>query len=221
METSTILYGVAIFVLVIILFGMFYYYYFMPLQTNVEQYKMLLLSGPVKFHEKFQQITPVSALVGSRPTLYVPYLGSGLSFVWEMHIPNHAGNSGWYSSYNQLKPILQMEDSPQIAYQPKKNYLSVSLKYRDNPFLAKFTEIKYKNIKLQTWVKYIVVISSNNVRIYENGNIVLSKILEGVPVLYDYGSKIILGQPNNNCQCNIKNFYMYPYPLSTTEISTL
>lgn len=221
MDLTHILYGVAIVAILAIFFGMYYYYYFMSSQTNAGQYKMLLLSGPVNFNEKFQQITTISSLLGKRPTLYVPYLGYGLSFVWEMNIPNNSGNNGWYSSYNQLKPILQIEDSPQIAYQPKKNYLSLILKYKDNPFLAKFTEIKYKNIKLQTWVKYLVIISSNNVKIYENGNIVLSRILDSVPVLYDYGSTIILGKPNNNCHCNIKNFYMYPYPLSINEINTV
>jgi hypothetical protein len=214
-----IIYGFFIFLFIAILFGLYFFY--KSKTTNANQYKISLLEGPIKFSEDFQQVMQVSSLVGKRNTLYVPYLGYGLSFSFEMYVSGTNGNSEWRSSFNKLKPIIKMVDSPVISYQPKKNYLSIVIKYRDNPFLAKFAEIKYKNIKLQTWVKYIVVISSNNVRIYENGILVKSKTLEAVPILYDYDSKIILGQKNNNCLCKVRNCDMYPYPLSSTEISSV
>lgn len=217
MNTS-IIYGFFIFIFISILFGMYFFYKVKT--TNVNQYGIMLLEGPTKFTEDFQQVLQVSSLVGTRNTLYVPYLGYGLSFTFEMYVSGISSNSEWRSSFNKLKPIIKMVDSPVISYQPKKNYLSILLKYRDNPFLAKFAEIQYKNVKLQTWVKYIIVISSNNVRIYENGNLVKSKTLDAVPILYDYDSKIMLGQKNNNSLCKIKNMYMYPYPLDSTEISS-
>jgi hypothetical protein len=218
MNTS-IIYGFFIFLFIAILFGLYFFYKVKT--TNVNKYGMMLLEGPIKLKEDFQQVLQVSSLVGTRNTLYVPYLGYGLSFTFEMYISGSNSNSEWRSSFNKLKPIIKMIDSPVISYQPKKNYLSIVLKYRDNPFLAKFAEIQYKNLKLQTWIKYIIVISSNNVRIYENGNLVKSKTLDAVPILYDYDSKIMLGQKNNNCLCKVRNMYMYPYPLASTEISSV
>jgi hypothetical protein len=45
-------------------------------------------------------------LITTRPTLTIPKTGYGLTFVWEMFIPNLAGNAGWQNNYNVIKPIF-------------------------------------------------------------------------------------------------------------------
>ena len=92
----------------------------------------------------------VANLITTRSNLYVPKLGYGLTFSWEMFIPNLSGNDKWNNGFNILKPLITMNDSPQISYHPKKNYLSIILKYRDNPFRAQFAEIKFDKIKQQS-----------------------------------------------------------------------
>ena len=60
-----------------------------------------------------------------RDKLMIPNLGYGISFSWDMYIPAQSGNDKWQSSYNHLKPIIKMMDSPVISYHPKKNYISI------------------------------------------------------------------------------------------------
>ncbi len=215
------------FIIIVILFGLavlfylVYSYYFLPNKSNINQYGISILSGIKTFTEDFQQVIPINTLIGNRNTFYVPNLGYGISFSWQMYVPANASNSQWQSSYSRSKPIIKIEDSPVISYNPKKNYLTASVKYKDNPYLAKLTELNYKGVKGQTWVKYVVVVTQSSILLYENGNLVKAKLLPSPPVLYDIGSKIYLGQMNNNCLCKIKDLFVYPYPLSYSEILSL
>jgi hypothetical protein len=212
-------------IIIIILFGLalvFYLvYYFLPKQSNVNKYGIPILSGIKTFSEEFQQIIPINTLIGNRNKFYIPYLGYGISFSWQMYIPANASNSQWQSSFNKSKPIIKIEDSPVISYNPKKNTLTTSVKYKDNPFLAKLTELNYHGVKGQTWVKYAVVVTQSSILLYENGNLVKAKLMFSPPILYDIGSKIYLGQKNNNCLCKIKDLYVYPFPLSYSEVLSL
>lgn len=215
-------YGIiVIFILIIVLIAVVYYYYYLPKYSSTNTYAILLLAGPIQFNESFQQYLQIAALVSPRQTMYIPYLGYGISLSWQMYIPVISSNVQWQSSNNQLKPILNINDSPQIGYNPRKNTLSVVVKYSDTPYLAKFTELQYSQVKCQTWVKYTVVISSNSIILYENGNIVRTKILDSVPVIYDVGNQIKLGEINNNCLAKFQKFYMYPYPLSFSEVQSI
>ena len=137
--------GIIVFILLCILF---YYYYFAPNQSNVAVYKIPLITDETHFVEDYHNtiILKAQPSVNARDTLYVPKLGFGLSFVWEMYSPSVTSNDKWQTSYNRLKPIISISDSPVIAYHPKKNYLSVSLKYRNNPFYAQYAELKYEDI---------------------------------------------------------------------------
>ena len=119
-----------------------YYYYWIPKQSNVNTYKIPLITSETIFDESYNSIIRLNTLV-SRNTLYVPKLGYGLTFSWEMYIPSLGGNDKWQTNFNHLKPIISMNDSPIISYHPKKNYISITLKYRNNPFYAQFAEIKF------------------------------------------------------------------------------
>ena len=205
-------------IIIIILFIIFYYYYWEPSQSNLVKYKLLLLNDEKLFDDTFTQTITINTLVPNRKTLYVPQLGYGLTFVWDMYIPSLNGNDKWQTSFNRIKPIISMMDSPVISYHPKKNYLSIVLKYRNNPFYAQFAEVKFENIKPQNWSNYIVIIENRNIKLFINKKMVAIKILPSVPVIYDIQSEIILGDINNNFQGKVRNMVLYPYPLSINEI---
>jgi len=212
------LYVIWIVIILIFLFGLFYYYYWAPSQSNINKYKITLLDDETLFDESYLNTISLQTQVSTRDTLYIPKLGYGLSFVWDMYIPSINGNDKWQTSYNRIKPIISMEDSPVIGYHPKKNYLSIILKYRNNPFYAKFAEIKLDTIKQQRWSKYILIIQNRTIKLYINNVLSVSKTLPSIPVIYDIQNEIILGDKNNNFHGKIKNMVLYPYPLSYDEI---
>jgi hypothetical protein len=111
-----------------------------------------------------------------------------------------------------------MNDSPQISYHPKKNVLSIIMKYRDNPFYAQFFEVKFDKIKQQKWCKYILIINNRNIQLYIDGVLVSAQSLPSLPVIYDITSEIVLGQKNNNFLGKIRNMNMYPYPILFSDI---
>ena len=216
---STIIPMTVIIIAFILLFIAFYYYYWSPRQSNINIYKIPLITDETVFSENYTNTINLQTLL-TRDTLYVPKLGYGLSFVWEMYIPSQSGNDKWQSNFNHLKPIITMNDSPVISYHPKKNYLSITVKYRNNPFYAQFAEVKFNDIKLQLWSKYALVIEDRNIKLYINGVLVSTKILPSVIVISDIKSEIVLGALNDNFLGKIKNLSLLPYPLSFDEIQS-
>ena len=219
MNTSIIIIIIIIIIFIIFSIG-FYYYYWIPFQSNIKKYQIQLLTTETELNEDYLNTIKTSTLITDRDTLMIPNLGYGLSFAWDMYIPSQNGNDKWQSSFNHLKPIISMNDSPVISYHPKKNYLSVIVKYRNNPFYVQFAEIKFTEIKLQKWCHYIVVIDNRNIKLYINGSLISIKILPSIPVVYDLNSEIVLGEKNNNFLGKINNLMLYPYPLSYSEISS-
>ena len=212
------IYVIIFFITLLVLFILFYYYYLLPSLSNVSKYIIPLLKLETTFDESYESTIILQSQITSRKTLYVPKLGYGLTFVWEMYISTINSNNNWHTNYNRLKPIISMEDSPVISYHPKKNYLSIVLKYRNNPFYAKFAEIKFDKIKPQRWSKYIVIIENTNIRLYIDGILLSTKSLPSVPVIYDIKSNITLGQVNNNFQGKIRNASVYPYPVGYDDL---
>lgn len=217
---STLIYVGIFSIIFIFLCIIFYYFYLVPNKSNVNKYKILLLENEQTFNEDYINTIILETLV-TRDTLYIPKLGYGLTFVWEMYIPSQEGNDKWQNSFNHLKPIITMGDSPVISYHPKKNYLSITVKYRNNPFYAQFAEIKFEDIKLQKWSKYIIVIETRNIKLYIDGVLSSIKVLPSVIAFSDIKSEIILGQEQNNFLGKIKNLSLIPYPLSYDEINTI
>jgi hypothetical protein len=220
MNTSVVIIVIMI-IIFIILSVAFYYYYWLPNKSNVKKYQIPLITTETIFDEKYYNILQTSVLVTDRDTLLIPKLGYGLSFAWDMYIPSISSNDKWQTSFNRLKPIISMNDSPVISYHPKKNYLSIVLKYRNNPFYAQFAEIKFKDIKLQKYAHYILVIDNRNIKLYIDGVLISIKTLPSIPVIYDLNSEIILGEKNNNFLGKIDNLTLYPYPLLYSEISSV
>jgi len=218
---QSVLFMIAGLAILIVMLCVYYFYYYMPKQGNLGKYQILILTSETTLDEKFSQTIQIANLVSDRSTLMVPKLGYGITFTWEMYIPNLAGNASWKNSYGIVKPIFSMQDSPQVGYNPKKNYLSVITKYRDNPFYAEFSEIKVSDVKLQKWCKYILAISGRVIQVWIDGVIVKTEYLPSLPVFYDIQSAITIGQVNNNFLGKIRNLTMYPYPLSYNELQSL
>jgi hypothetical protein len=209
MDTFTII--TFIIVLIAIVLGIIYFIWYYK-NNAFDKYKLTLLKNETSFNEDYEIKQQVESLITDRRSFLVPELGYGLTFVWEMNIPSISNNDKWQSSYNKLKPIISINDSPVISYHPKKNYLSVVLKYRDNPFYAQFAEVKFDNVKLQGWNKYIIIIDNRTVKIYINNVLTASKVLPSLPVIYDINSEIILGNKNNNFLGKVRNINLYPFP---------
>ena len=209
------------FVILIAILIAYYFYYYLPNTSNINKYKIELLSTETEFNNEYENTMQVANLITTRSNLYVPKLGYGLTFSWEMFIPNLSGNDKWNNGFNILKPLITMNDSPQISYHPKKNYLSIILKYRDNPFRAQFAEIKFDKIKQQKWCKYILVINGRTIQLYIDSILVSAHFLPSLPVIYDIDSEIVLGQKNNNFLGKIRNVNMIPFPISYNDISNL
>lgn len=210
--------GVCLLILILVAY---YFYYYLPGKSNMNNYIIPILKSETVINEDFQQNTMMSDVVTTRPTLMVPKLGYGLTVTWEMYIPNTSGNAEWHNNYNIVKPLFYMNDSPQVGYNPKKNYLSIVTKYRDNPFHAQFSEIKVKDLKLQTWSKYVLVISGRTIQVLIDGFISKTEYLPSLPVIYDILSSFTIGQKNNNFLGKLRNVNLYPYPLTYSELQTL
>lgn len=216
METTMII-VLLLFIVLAIGMAAYYFYFYLPGSTNAKRYEIPLVTSEIVMNEDYESTFKVANLVSSRPTLSVPGLGYGVSFAWEMYIPNLAGNDRWQNKFNIVKPIIAMNDSPQIGYNPQKNFLSIILKYRDNPFYAQYAEIRADDLKLQSWNKYILVINGRTVNLFINGTLKVSKYLPSVPVIYDINSDIVIGKTNNNFLGKIRNLMLYPFPLTYKE----
>ena len=219
--SSTITYIIVMVLIFIFLYIAYYFYYVSPRNKNINLYKIPLLTSETIFTEDYINSINIPPLITPRTALYIPKLGYGLTFSWDMYIPAHNSNDKWQNNYNFLKPIITMGDSPVISYHPKKNYLSVVVKYRNNPFYTQFSEIKFKDIRLQNWYQYIIVIENRNVRLFINGKLVSTKVLPSVVIIPDISNNIVLGEQNNNFLGKINNLTLYPYPLSYDELTTI
>lgn len=219
MNTSIVFVFGAIVFLIFLIVG-YYFYYYLPSQSNMSKYAITITpqNDEIVIDESYSKTIQMTNLITTRPTLTIPKTGYGLTFVWEMYIPNLSGNAGWHNNYNVIKPIFTMNDSPQVGYNPKGNFLSVITKYRDNPFYAQFSEVRVPDLKQQKWCKYILLISGRNIQVWIDGVMAVTEYLPSLPVIYDIQSSITIGQKNNNFLGKLRNFILYPYPFSYNEI---
>ena len=216
MEFSQIIFIVLLIITIVL--GVLYYFYYYKSDNNMSKYKIDILKDEATFDEGYSQILNTNLLVKDRTGILIPNMGYGITFAWEMNIPNLAGNDKWKHNYNTLKPIISMGDSPVISYHPKKNYISIILKYKNNPFYVQMAEIRFDDIKLQSWNKYIAIVDNRSVKLYINGTLMATKFLPSIPMINDVNSEIELGQTNNNFLGKVRNIVLYPYPLSFKEI---
>lgn len=204
----------------VVLSILYWYFYIKPSKTGTyKDYRLSLINSTTKFTNDYSKSYPISTLINDRTKFIVPGKGNGITIVLDLYINNISMNASWGSSYRRVKPILQIGESPCIYYTPKTGELSLVMKYRDNPYYSNYPEIKLNDVKLQKWNKYIFVIDNRNVRIYLNGNIIKSRTLDGVPIIYD--NEILLGESNNNFNGKVRQLDIYPFPIKPNDISNL
>ena len=204
----------------IILAVIYWYFYVKSSKTGTyKDYKLSLINSTTKFINDYHKSYMISTLIKDRPNFIVPGKGNGITIVLDIYINNIPMNASWGTSYRRNKPILQIGESPCIYYIPKTGELSLVMKYRDNPYYSNYPEIKLKDVKLQKWNKFIFVIDNRNIRIYLNGNIIKSRTIDGVPIIYD--NEIILGEINNNFNGKVRQLDIYPLPINPNDINNL
>lgn len=160
--------------------------------------------------------------VVKRNKLTLPDQENTIIITWQMNIPNIGGEFYWTSNYTKDKPIIRIGESPHIYYNAKQNKLKIIAKYQYSPFANHYPLIELDEVNLQGWNTYTVVIQNYKVRIYVNGELKVSQILDNGIVIDDYKTKnIMLGEVNNNLFGKIRNFSLYFKNLSNEAISNL
>jgi len=142
--------------------------------------------------------------------------GEGLTFIWNMYIPFYTPEKIWFSSYDKDKPILRIGDSPQILFNPRDCSIKIQVKYKSTQFTTHYPVIELKDIPLQKWNKFIVIIKSNEVKLYMNSVILIHKKLSN-PIMIN-NNDIELGEVNNNLIGKIKDFEIIFKPLNVYEV---
>jgi hypothetical protein len=141
---------------------------------------------------------------------------------WQMYLPNIGGEFYWSSNYTKDKPIIRIGISPHIYYNAKQNKLKVLTKYQYSPFDNHYPLIELENINLQSWNTYTVVIQNYSVRIYVNGELLISQKLDNAIIIDDYKtSNLVIGELNNNLFGKIRNLSLYFDELSHNKLSKL
>jgi hypothetical protein len=199
--------GMVMLGLIIVIF----YKHFVKQKTD----EYMIMSGPTNFNEKFYKEIELPDRLN---TLYGK--GHGITIIWDMYIPNTTENRMFNSSFDRLKPIIRIGNSPHIYYHPKKGYLSIISKYTDNPFYSNYPEIKYDEVKLQKWERYILVIKNRSINLFVGGKLKMATTLLNIPIV-DTNRLIKLGEYNNNFQGKVRNLKIIGHPLDNKNIQNI
>ena len=168
---------------------------------------------------EYESTIPLGKLAPNRSSLILPGYGHGLTFTWAMNLDQVGPERIWATSYSRDKPIIRIGNSPQIYYNPKYNILKVIVSYRETPFFAHYPIIELRDIPLQSWNKYAVVIESNRVKIYFNGQLVVNKELSNIPIIDS--TDIIVGEKNNNIIGKVQDLKVYFRPYDNRAIKKI
>jgi hypothetical protein len=179
------------------------YYYFID-NSLVQK---TLLNNETHFVEEFKQVI-------NRIDLFKPNLNFSLS--WKMKINNIPSNFIWNSSFQKNKPIILNGGCPNIYYNPSQNKLLIQFKYLDTHMQPVFKDIFLKEIKVQKWSHFVIVVKGRQVNIFEDGELKYSYLLGTVPIMPE--GSLEMGQKNNNFLGKVKNLVYYNYPLKMNEI---
>ena len=203
----------------ILLIALLIFIFYDDLFKGGKTIKYDLITDGKTIDQDFEKRFILSEIIPDRENMIIPGYGEGLTFTWKMFIPNTMGERGWLTNFGKDKPIIRIGDSPHIYYNPKNNVLKVVLKYKETPFYAHYPVIELKDIPLQTWNHYAVVINGNNVVIFFNGKQVKNHKLNNIPIISN--NDIILGELDNNIIGSIKDFTIHFRPYNTYEIRNI
>lgn len=215
---SNVKLGTYIFAILLFLGIMIYIYYDYLVKIG-ETEENILVVGTVDFNKKrdYEKRENIATVIGTRDSLFSGE-GYGLTFTFDLYIPNTMGNKGWESNYNNMRPIIRWGESPHIYYNHRKNYMSVMVKYKDNPYYVKRPNINVE-IPLQKWNKVVVVINNRKILIFINGELTKAFSLGNVPIISSYYlNNIIIGESGNNINGKLRDMNVIFRPLETSEI---
>lgn len=203
----------------ILLFGGLILIFYNNLYVPGKKKSYVLLPGTQSPSQDFETVIPYSLLAPDRKSIMLPDYGYGLTFTWSMYLDQVGPERIWSTSYAKDKPILRIGNSPHILYNPKYNILRVIVNYKETPFYVNYPVIELRDLPLQKWNNYAVVIDGNSVKIYFNGNLVVNKLLANAPVIDS--TDIIIGEKYNNFIGKIKDLTVYFRPYNNREIKSI
>ena len=153
-----------------------------------------------------------------------------------INFDNSNGSGLWYTSFNKIKTIIKrLDDSLIIGYKPSTNNLVIKIRIKkldiesgeldENGNLDLNTEsrlglhnnyeyIYVPNIPYQKWLQIAVLVDNRNVDILLNNKLVVSRILDNVPILTN--ESISIGEEFNN-----PNAFLGKFEYSNTILSYL
>jgi len=205
---------------VILVLGLLVLVFYNYLEVRGIEDRKVLIQGDRKIEQEYAQTIPITDVfdVDSRDNMTLDGIpeGRGLTFKWSMKIPSFIPERTWFTSYGKYKPIVRILDSPCIFYHPKTNSLLVQVKYKKTDFLTKYPVIELKDIPLQRWNNFVVVIKTNQVKVFMNGDLLILKSLPN-PIIFN-NSDIIIGEVNNNIIGNIRNLEVIFKPLTNVQV---
>jgi hypothetical protein len=182
--------------------------------------RIFLIKNTKEITQTYQETIPINKLfdIYSRKNITIAGNpnGEGLTFIWNMYLPNYIPERIWFTSYSKDKPILRIGDSPQILFNPKMQSLKILVKFKFTQFNNHYPIIELKDIPLQKWNKYIVIIKTNDIQIYINGEIKVHKKIPN-PIIIN-NQDIELGEVNNNIIGSISDFEIIFRPLNNIEV---
>lgn len=191
------------------------------LYVGRQQMRVKLIEDNKIITQTYQETIPLNKLfdINSRKSITIPGNpnGDGLTFIWNMNMPNFTSERMWFTSYSKDKPIIRLGDSPHIVYNPRDNSLKVIVKFKYTQFDHHYPIIELKDIPLQRWNKFIVVVDTNSVKIYINGSIKIHKILKN-PIIIS-NEDLVLGDVNNNIIGEIADMELVFIPLNNVEVN--
>ena len=179
-----------------------------------------LIDDVLDIEQTYQETVPLDKLydITKRNTLTLSGNpeGEGLTFIWNMFLPFYTMEKIWFTSYDKDKPILRIGESPQIIFNPRESTLKVIVQYKSTQFTTHYPIIELRDIPLQKWNRFVVVVKSNEVKIYLNGEIKINKKLIN-PIIIN-NDDITLGDVNNNIIGKISDLRIVYRPLNTFEV---
>jgi hypothetical protein len=190
-------------------------------KSTFEVNKLDLITSEQILDRSFNFSKSISDII-KRDKLSLVNENNTIIITWQMYLPNIGGEFYWTSNYTKDKPIIRIGTSPHIYYNAKQNKLKILTKYQYSPFANHYPLIELEDINLQRWNTYTIVLQNYHVRIYVNGELVLSQQLEnGIVIDDDKTSDLLIGEVDNNLFGKIRNLSIYLTDLSHEKLSKL
>lgn len=210
-------FGVIVFT-ILFLVGAYILFNYNELKKMGEVDNKYLIESEVVLNPNFEKKINLGNFIGTRRNLIEEGKGVGISFEWDMYIPNTVSNKGWTSDYNSFKPILLFGNTPQIYYHPRKNIVSFNIKYKEHGHYFQYAQINI-DVPLQKWNNYLITMNNRTINIYINRELKETVKIDNVPIISTSDESIIqIGEKNNNFIGKLNNMKIYFRNINPMEV---